>query len=141
MNSNILKKIEDIKRKANLILSKINEAKKNKEDISKKDFKKAYKQLQEYDNIISENYKTINEQLMLIEELTNLKESIELAQYSEELTSTMDFDTYFDLTLKSEIEFNIHHPYYNNIRFIKKLIDTYIELEKYEKCSDLLKLL
>jgi len=140
MKSNLFKKIDDIKRKANLLLFKIDEAKKNKAQISKDDFEKAYNQIKEDDELIAENYKTINEQLMLIEELTHLKENIELAQYSDELIAVMDFDTYFDLTIKKEIDFNEDHPYYRDIKFIKKLIDNYVEVEEYEKCAELMKL-
>ncbi len=140
MKSNLLKKIDSIKRKANMLLFKIDEAKKNKAKISKNDFEKAYNQIKEDDDLISENYKTINEQLMLIDELSSLKENIELAQYSEELIAVMDFDTYFDLTVKAEIDFNEDHPYYRNIKFVKKLIDSYIEVEEYEKCAELIKL-
>ena len=139
MKSNLFKKIDDIKRKANMLLFKIDEAKKNKEKISKDDFEKAYNQIKEDDDLIEENYKTINEQLMLIEELTHLKENIELAQYSDELIAVMDFDTYFDLTIENEIDFNEEHPYYRDIKFIKRLIDNYIEVEEYEKCAELMK--
>jgi len=140
MKSNLLKKINDIKKKANMLLFKIDEVKRNKVDISKNDFEEAYNQLKEDDSLIDENYKTINEQLMLIEELTSLKENIELAQYSEELIATMDFETYFDLTFSNEISFDEEHPYYRDIKFIKKLIDSYIEVEEYEKCAELIKL-
>ena len=140
MKSNLLKKINDIKKKANMLLFKIDEIKKNKANISKSDFEQAYNQLKEDENLIDENYKTINEQLMLIEELTHLKENIELAQYSDELIATMDFETYFDLTISNEISFDEEHPYYRNIKFIKKLIDSYIEVEEYEKCAELIKL-
>ena len=121
MKSNLLKKIENIKRKANMLLFKIDEAKKNKTDISKDDFEKAYNQIKEDDNLIDENYKAINEQLMLIEELTHLKENIELAQYSDELIAVMDFDTYFDLTVDGEIDFDEDHPYHKDIRFVKNI--------------------
>jgi hypothetical protein len=140
MKSNLLKKIDDIKRKANMLLFKIDEAKKNKAKISKNDFEQAYKQIKEDDDLIEENYKTINEQLMLIDELTHLKKNIELAQYSDELVAIMDFETYFDLTISNEIDFNEDHPYYRDIKFIKKLIDSYIETEEYEKCAELIKL-
>ena len=139
MKNNLLKKIEDIKRKANLLLFKIDEAKKNKKDISKNDFNTAYNQIKEDDALISENYNTINEQLALLEELTNLKDNIELEQYSEELSAVMDFETYFDLTSGNEIDFNEDHPYFRDIRFIKKLIEKYIETEEYEKCAELVK--
>ncbi len=140
MKNNLLKKINNIKRKANMLLFKIDEAKKNKAKISKNDFEKAYNQIKEDDDLFTENYNAINEQLMLIEELTNLKENIELAQYSEELIAVMDFDTYFDLTLKNDIDFNEDHPYYRDIKFIKKLIDNYIKVEEYEKCAKLMEL-
>ena len=140
MKNNLLKKIDSIKRKANMLLFKIDEAKKNKAKISKDDFEKAYHQIKEDDDLIAENYNTINEQLMLIEELTHLKENIELARYSDELIAVMDFDTYFDLTIESKIDFDEEHPYYRDIKFIKKLIDSYIEVEEYEKCAELIKL-
>jgi len=142
MNKNsLLKKIDDIKKKANMLLYKIDKSNENKSEISKDDFEKAYVQLKENEEIISENYKTISEQLQLIEELTHLKENIQLASYSEELIAIMDYDTYFDLTIENEIDFNEEHPYFKNIKFIKQLIDSYIKTEEYEKCAYLMKLM
>ncbi len=126
----IIQKVNEIKKKANLLLLKINKARKiNKTEIQSYD--------KSIDKLINENNKIIIEQIELIDELVRLNNELK----DNTLMTKIDFDTYFTLTINNEVDFDVNHPFYKDIRFIKALIDYYIEIEEYEKCIPLQKLI
>jgi len=125
-NENLKKRIDNIQNKAKLLLSKIDST--ESEEIRKT--------ILENKKHISENMKLIEEQKSIIDELNNLKNNT-FEEFTTELLTDMNYETIFDLTKNKEIAFNEKHPYINNIKFIKDLIDYYIEIEEYEECAKL----
>lgn len=49
-------------------------------------------------------------------------------------------DDYYKLTIKGEILFDIHHPYFNDEAFLNKLLSYFISVENYEMCSQIVEL-
>lgn len=45
----------------------------------------------------------------------------------------------FELTINGQLTYNQDHPYYNDDKFFRKLLQHYQSLEDYEKCSKLVK--
>jgi len=125
-NENLRKRIDNIQNKAKLLLSRIDSS----------DLEEIRKTIMENRKQISENMKFIEEQKSIIEELKELKED-KFEEFTTELLSDMNYETILDLTKNKEIAFDEKHPYINNIKFIKDLIDFYIETEEYEECAKL----
>ncbi len=57
-----------------------------------------------------------------------------------DIYSITDIQELFALTIKNNITFDIHHPQYNNVEFIEKLLAYYTGVENYEKCQELIRL-
>ncbi|HAF30135.1 MAG TPA: hypothetical protein DCG75_13930 [Bacteroidales bacterium] len=49
-------------------------------------------------------------------------------------------DDYFNLTIKGEIMFDVHHPYFNDECFLNSLLSYFISVENYEMCSQIVEL-
>ena len=45
----------------------------------------------------------------------------------------------FEMTINGQIPYNSQHPYYNDDKFFKKLLNYYQNIEDYESCSKLVK--
>jgi hypothetical protein len=134
-NGDLIKRIENIQNKAKSILVKIDILRKynNKKFISLK------KVILESEKQISENFKLIEEQNSILNDLNEIKEK-RFENFSVDLLKDMNYDTILELTQNKEIDFDENHPYYNNVKFIKDLMDYYISLEEYEECSNLQRL-
>jgi hypothetical protein len=50
-------------------------------------------------------------------------------------------DDYLDLTINGALDFDIHHPYFNDKSFFNELLNHFSEIEDYETCSKLTKLI
>ena len=123
-NEDLRKRITLIQEKAKSILNRIELSKEKVSDNN----------IDENEKVISENYKIIEEQKFIIEELSEIKKE-KYEKFTSELLGEMNYDTIFDLTKDKEISFDKKHPYFNNIKFIKDLMQYYIEVEEYEECS------
>jgi len=126
-SQDLLHKIKEIKKKANMLLYKIDKARKLENNPQTNPA---------VEKLIDENNQTIIEQLKIIDELVQINKlfSEELRNDNEYL-SEMDYDSYLVLTQNGEINFDKNHPYFKDIRFIKDLMQYYIDTEQYEKCS------
>ena len=125
-NENLRKRIDNIQNKAKMLLGRIDSS----------DFEDIKKTILENRKQISENMKIIEEQKSIIDELKEIKED-KFEEFTSELLADMNYDTIFELTKNKEIAFDKNHPYINNIKFIKDLIDYYIQTEEYEECANL----
>jgi hypothetical protein len=125
-NQNLKKRIENIQDKARLLLGRIDSS----------ELEAIKKTILENRKQISENMKIIEEQKSIIEELNELKDN-KFEEFTTELLSDMNYETILELTKNKEIAFDENHPYINNIKFIKDLINFYIETEEYEECAKL----
>jgi hypothetical protein len=57
-----------------------------------------------------------------------------------DIYSITDAQEVFALTIKEVVQFNEEHPFYNDTKFIDKLIVFYESKEAYEQCQELKKL-
>lgn len=128
-SENLRKRIDNIQNKAKLLLSKIDSS----------ELTEIKKTILENRNQISENIKLIEEQTHIISELKEVKDD-KFEKFTTELLGDMNYDTILDLTKNKEIAFDKVHPYFNNIKFIKELLDYFIETEEYEECASLQRL-
>ena len=126
-NVNIRKRIDLIQEKAKSLLQRMDLVKYNKNN--------------ELEKIIIENKKTIAENISIIEEqsfIINEMQEVKNDKYNDftsDLLSDMNYETILGLTKNKEIAFDNKHPFINNIKFIKDLMDYFIETEEYEECS------
>lgn len=121
-----------------------------KEPVSEKRSEKLNQQFFLSKKILAEN----NEMVKLQKDIKNYLEiyhndiiefsqGIDLDNKSTELGNEIfeiSKEDYFDLTIKGEIIFDTHHPYYNDETFFKGLLAHFISIENYEMCSLLVEL-
>lgn len=50
-------------------------------------------------------------------------------------------EDYLDLTINGALDFDIYHPYFNDKNFFNELLNHFSEIEDYETCSKLTKLI
>ena len=55
-----------------------------------------------------------------------------------DIYSITNEDEVFELTVKGLVNFNFHHPYYTDKKFINRLLSYYQDREEYEKCHELI---
>lgn len=55
--------------------------------------------------------------------------------YLESDTLPTDYNECLDLTILGDIDFNIKHPFFDNEDFYTDILNYYISIEEYEKCS------
>ena len=126
-NENIKKRIDSIQAKAKSLLQRIDSKKINEnKDLEKVIF--------ENKKIIAENIKTIEDQSFIISEIQEIKDD-NFNEFTSELLSNMNYETILEITKNKEILFDNNHPFFNNIKFMKELMDYFIEIEEYEECS------
>ncbi len=96
----------------------------------------------ENQELLRQNNDFINVQLTLMNFLDRYKDSavVNTAAPIIDIYSISDIQELFSLTIKNNIPFDIHHPQYNNVEFIDKLLAFYKEIEDYEKCQELIRL-
>ena len=90
--------------------------------------------------LLSENNDFINVQLTLVKFLEKYKNS-SLMDDSYEVIDLTNEEEVFQHTIDGSLEYDKSHPYFSNKVFLGKLLDHYIQVENYEKCEKLSRLL
>lgn len=121
-----------------------------KEPVSEKRSEKLNQQFFLSKKIIAENNETVKLQKEIKSYLDNYHNTIteftqgrDLKNNSTELENEIceiSKEDYFNLTIKGEIIFDVHHPYFRDESFFNGLLSYFISIENYEMCSQLVEL-
>jgi len=97
--------------------------------------------------LLSENNDFINLQVTIMNFLNKYKHLVEeenavkVAAASNKIQNQhLSREEYFKLTIGSDIEFDLSHPYFNDQEFVNELFSHFEQTENYEMCAQLIKL-
>jgi len=116
------------------------------EPVSNERSQKLEEKYQENKKLLTENNDSIKLQLQLtkfIDTYKNEFEEIEDEQFKkteapEETEAPLTREDVFRLTINKEIQFDEHHPYYEDEEFFNDLMEHFSSIEDYEMCGFLL---